>query len=319
MFKSARLKLTGWYLLIITLISLSFSVVIYRMLTVELDRVERMHRLRIEERFRLDPILIAETKNRIKLTLIMINGLILTGSAIAGYFLAGQTLQPIKVMIEDQSRFITDASHELRTPLTALKSEIEVNLRDKKLNLIQAKKLFQSNLEEVNGLQVLTDSLIQLTQPQKPVSSQLSLRSVVSQAVKKIQPLVRQKGIKLNSHVAGINLQGDSTALTKMLVIFLDNAVKYSPVNAKVSLTAAKTDGHALIKIKDEGMGISQKDLPHVFDRFFRADTSRSKNNIPGYGLGLAIAKQIINQHKGTVQVASRIKQGTVFTVKLPV
>ena len=158
MFHSARIKLTAWYLLIIMLISVSFSVAMYKVLTFELDRVERMQRLRIERRvpdmariippeqpFRIDPDLVAETKNRLQLILLVINLAILASSAVAGYFLAGKTLRPIEKAMEEQKRFVADASHEIRTPLTALKTSMEVALRDKKISLSEAKEVLKSN------------------------------------------------------------------------------------------------------------------------------------------------------------------------------
>lgn len=125
MFEKARLKLTAWYLLIIMLVSISFSAVIYRVLTNELGRLERVEQLRIARRqpalfvippsgvppALFDPDVLAETKNRLGLMLLGINLLILGGSSIAGYFLAGRTLTPISQMVEEQNRFITDASH----------------------------------------------------------------------------------------------------------------------------------------------------------------------------------------------------------------
>src|SRR3989344_858512 len=176
MFQSARIKLTIWYTLIIMLISLSFSLAIYKVLGSELDRLDRTQRLRIERglperpfltpstdldqriprRFFLDPELLKETRERLGLILALINLVILAISAASGYFLSGRTLKPIKEMVEEQNRFITDASHELRTPLTTLKTEIEVNLRNKKLSVEEAKAILKSNLEEVNNLQVLS-------------------------------------------------------------------------------------------------------------------------------------------------------------------
>ncbi|MCX6816853.1 MAG: HAMP domain-containing sensor histidine kinase [Candidatus Beckwithbacteria bacterium] len=332
MFKQARIKLTVWYLLIIMIVSVFFSVGIYQVITSELNRVERMHRLQLEdrlpnplppERFRLDPDLIKETETRLKLFLILINLIILTGSAAAAYFLSGKTLQSIKVMVDEQSRFITDSSHELRTPLTALKSEIEVNLRDKQLNLIGAKKLLLSNLEEVNNLQVLSDNLIKLTQYQKGrndlIISKISLASIVAPALKKANVSAKNKKIIVINKTKNLNLKGNQSTLVEMLTIFLDNAIKYSPAKSKVTITSLATDGHVLITISDQGIGISQKDIPHLFDRFFRADQSRSKTNISGYGLGLAIAKQIIERHHGSIKVHSRLREGTTFTIKLPI
>lgn len=342
MFQKARIKLTAWYLLIIILISISFSMAMYRALTSELDRVERAQRLRIErglpERFgipppldgndefrrflSLDPDLIAETKNRLAISLVIINFVIFATSAGAGYFLAGRTLKPIKEMMEEQNRFVSDASHELRTPLTSLKSGIEVNLRDKKLTLNQAKMLLESNLEEVNSLQVLSDALIKLNQYQRGDNgftiSEMSLSTIIGEAIKKVSNLAKNKKITIENKTSDFLIKGDKKALTEVFVIFLDNAIKYSPKNTKVNLSSEKTDGHILIYITDQGMGISEKDIPHLFDRFYRADKSRTKSNVSGYGLGLSIAKQIINKHHGAIKVKSKLDKGTTFTVRLP-
>ena len=343
MFHSARIKLTAWYLLIIMLISVSFSVAIYRVLTSELDRVERLQKLRFERRlperpeivpppddirnelprsFTLDPELIAETKNRLKIILAVINFAILGSSAVAGYFLAGRTLKPISEMVGEQSRFITDASHELRTPLTSLKSEIEVNLRNKKLKLNEVKKLLKSNLEEVNNLQVLSDGLIKLTQYQKGENdltvTDVSLASIIDEAIRKVANSAKNKNITIVNKIRGITFEGNRQTLVELFVIFLDNAIKYSPKRSRVNLTSEKTDGHVLVHIADQGMGIDEKDIPHLFDRFYRADKSRAKFGVAGYGLGLSIAKQIIDKHHGAIRVQSMLNKGTTFTVQIP-
>ncbi|MCX6791763.1 MAG: HAMP domain-containing sensor histidine kinase [Candidatus Gottesmanbacteria bacterium] len=327
MFKTARIKLTAWYLLIIMLVSASFSLAMYRVLTSELDRLERVQRVRVELRLPggrpvLDPDLLDETKNRVKLILILINLIILSGSAYAGYILAGRTLNPIKDMVDEQNRFITDASHELRTPLTSLKSEIEVNLRDKKLSLVQAKALLKSNLEEVNSLQILSDGLIRLTQYQQEHNglavADVSLADITREAVRKVANAAKVKRITITNDISDIHIQGNKTALTELFVIFLDNAIKYSPKQKTVHFTGKKSDGYLLVDIADQGVGIDEKDIPHLFDRFYRADKSRTKTNVPGYGLGLSIAKQIVDQHNGTIRVASKPHKGTTFTIELP-
>jgi signal transduction histidine kinase len=336
MFHSARIKLTAWYFLIIMLISLSFSVGIYRLTTTELDRIERMQNSRFqrEERFLppingggqrppiLDPELIIETKNRLKMILLFINLVILGISTGGGWFLAGKTLRPIKEMMDEQSRFITDASHELRTPLTSLKTEIEVNMRDKKLTLEGAKKLLKSNLEEVNGLQSLSDGLIKLTQYQKGnnglVFAEVSLSSISKEAIKKIKILAQNKKIQITDKISDFKIQGNKQTLVELLVILLDNAIKYSPSQTKVKLSAKKDDHHISLFINDEGIGIDEKDLPHLFDRFYQANQSRTKLSASGYGLGLSIAKQIVDKHHGLIKVQSRLGKGTSFTVQLP-
>lgn len=328
MFEHARLKLTAWYLLIIMVISISFSVVIYRVLTSELDRIQRVERERIVRGVSpppmlLDPDVLAESQNRLGFILLGINLLILGGSAVAGYFLAGRTLNPIAEMVDEQNRFITDASHELRTPLTALKSEIEVNLRSTALDITEARKLLQSNLEEVNNLQVLSDGLIKLTQYQKNHNglpmTKVPLKTITGDAVKKITAAAKAKNIKIVNNVQNAILTGNQPALTELLVIFLDNAVKYSKKLTNVTLESKRTDGHIVIRIMDEGIGIDEKDIPHLFNRFYRADKSRTKTDVSGYGLGLSIAKQVIEQHHGSVAVESKVGRGTTFTITLPV
>lgn len=325
MFEKARLKLTAWYLLIIMLISIAFSAAIYRVLVVEFERVERIQRLRrelqIPFQFRrpvIDPEVLQESENRLKATLILINLAILGAAGVAGYFLAGQTLKPIQEMVDEQSRFITDASHELRTPLTSLKSEIEVNLRDKDLNLTDAKKLLRSNLEEVNNLQYLSDNLIKFTQYQKTGTqdfTEVNLKDLSEEAQRKVSSLAQREEIKINNTIHSYVFQGDRQSLIELFVIFLDNAIKYSPEGKTVRLSSQVQDRFIEIKIADQGIGIADKDLPHLFDRFFRVDKSRSKTEVEGYGLGLSIAKQIVDEHHGSISVQSKLGKGTVFTI----
>jgi signal transduction histidine kinase len=319
-------------------ISISFSVAIYRVLTSELDRLARAEESRVERRlpeFQINPSppgvpntildlnLLEETKNRIEIILLLINVLILGGSAFAGYMLAGRTLNPIADMVDEQNRFITDASHELRTPLTSLKSEIEVNLRDPNLSLDQTKILLKSNLEEVNSLQVLSDGLIRLTQYQQGqcevTFTTIQLTAIVKEAIRKITNAAKAKHITITNDVRIMTLEGNQTSLTELFVIFLDNAIKYSPKEKTIHLTSKKNNNHITIEIADQGIGIDEKDIPHLFDRFYRADKSRTKNAAPGYGLGLAIAKQIIDQHNGTIRVISELKKGTTFIIELPI
>jgi len=314
------------------LISLCFSTTIYEVLTFELNRVERTHRLRIErgwpQPFRatpplfLDPNLITETKNRLKIILLAINLGILGTSALAGYFLAGKTLKPIEVTMEEQKKFVADASHELRTPLTALKTTMEVTLRDKKMSLVEAKKVLQDNLDEVNGLQSLSDKLLSLTRYQSNgqnlIFEDIDITEVIQNAHRKILPLVKEKEIELKIKVKSQKLWANEESLEEMLLIFLDNAVKYTPPKGRVTISTRPDKKYLLLEIKDTGIGIDKKDLSHIFDRFYRADQSRSKSKVAGFGLGLSLAKRIIEIHKGTVEVESVLGKGTTFTIKLP-
>lgn len=331
MFAQARLKLTAWYLLIIMLVSMVFSIVIYTVINREYSRIGRIQRLKLEHRLPgiqispipfVDPEIIEEARIRLLTVLVLANLGILAAAGFAGYFLAGRTLKPIGDMIDEQNRFITDSSHELRTPLTALKSEIEVNLRDRNLNLKQARRLLESNLEEVNNLQVLSDSLIKSTQLQKfnAISkfSELNLNTVLNLAIKKVAVLAKHKDIHIKNKAKDVNLEGDQQSLVTLFVVLLDNAIKYSPRGKEVSLTSEKKDDAVMISVVNEGIGISGEDLPHLFNRFYRADKSRTKVDASGYGLGLSIAKQIVEKHRGSIEVKSEAGKGSIFSILLP-
>ncbi len=335
MFKSARIKLTAWYLAIIMVISLSFSLVIYQGFNQEIQRALIFQKLRLENpqlpfpprqtqrQIAIDEELLQDSRQRALFGLGFINLIILISSGTAGYFLAGKTLAPIKKMVDEQNRFVSDASHELRTPLTSLITSTEVNLRDKKLSLAQAKKLLAENLKDFLSLKKLSDNLLQLASPltsnHQQFKEKINCEEIIKEAVRKIIPLVKEKEIdlKIINKEKGF-IMGNADKLNQLLVIVLDNAIKYSPKNS-VILLQTKILKHTLqIKVVDQGSGIDPLDLPFIFDRFYRSSKSRNKIQTDGYGLGLAIAKKIIEEHQGTIKVESTSVKGTVFGLYLP-
>jgi len=333
MFQKTRLTLTAWYALISLFITMLFSVAIYTNINSEFQRFEHLQEI-IRKRAeygiptrlphdiplsRLDSNAISEARTRLIVTLIVINGAILGIATGAGYFLAGRTLRPIQKMVDEQNRFVTDASHELRTPITSLRSEIEVNLRNKKLTLKDAHKLLKSNLEEVVDLQNISNNLLELAQLGKPQSithfTDVSIPEVFDQALKKITGNIKKKEITLEKKIDDVTISGIPERLTELFVILLDNAVKYSPEKSTINISAQKKADSIEIKVADNGMGISEQDLPYIFDRFYRVSKSRSKEKIHGYGLGLSIAKKIVEQHGGTMSAESKPGNGTVIIV----
>ncbi len=346
MFQNARLKLTAWYLLIITCVSLIFSTIIYQLTDREIDRFARLQRFRIERRFQVgyfphfepddlpplspsvDPQLINETRKRLLVNLAMVNGFIVVASGVLGYFLAGRTLAPIQEMVEDQNRFIGDASHEIRTPLSSLKTSLEVGLRDKKLPISSARQIFSDGLLDIARLQSLSDSLLKLARTEdkstplvlKPVSISLILRSSVSRLTAAASHKKIKISTRFNSPMSSLKVLGDQLALTDLFAIIIDNAVKYSPNSSLVDISVSRQDRHIQVAISDQGVGISPQDLPHIFKRFYRADTARTKNinEVGGYGLGLAIAQRIAIRHHGSISVCSQPEKGSRFTVSLP-
>lgn len=332
MFKQARLKLTAWYLLIIMVISFSFSALIYQLTSIEINRFANSQRNRFEKQYILneaprppkiimDDDLINETEQRLTISLFIINGIILVISGSLSYFLAGITLNPIQQMTEDQKRFISDASHELKTPLTALKSLFEVSLRDKKITLTDTKKVIQQGIEQTDKLKNLSDSLLELSHfdNQKLTSTQMVLiKEIINDAVSQTKHKADQKNIQIITKIGSQKVCGNYQKLVELFIIFIDNAIKYSPNKTKINLITTIDKKNLLVKIIDQGIGIDQKDLPHIFDRFYQVNNSRTKNSDTGYGLGLSIAKQIIELHHGQIKVDSKMNKGTTFTIQLP-
>lgn len=310
MFYKARLKLTIWYLLIITLVCFMFSLIIYNMISTEVDRFARRQRFDVEDN------LIIESKQRIAIELLSINGIIILVSGGLSYFLAGKTLKPISEMVDEQNRFIGDASHELRTPLTSLKSSFEVYLRSKDPNLNDAKTLISESITDVDKLQSLSESLLQLAQYQKPNGhsklEKLTLKPIIDGAIRKLKTKAEENKIQIIKQVSDISIVGNKYALEDLFVILLDNSIKYAKPKTKVIISDKKINEKIEVTVSDSGIGISSKDLPHIFNRFYRADTARASD---GYGLGLSIAKKIMDNHHGQILVESQTGKGT--TVKL--
>jgi len=336
MFNKARLKLTFWYLLILMFISVSFSFVVYRTLSSEIDRFSYLQKARLEERFQkwrspdfgnpppiiLDEELVEDIKRRLIFFLFLINSGILIFVGSLSYFLAGKTLKPIEEMMERQKQFVSDASHEFKTPLTSLKTSLEVGLRDKQINLKKAKSLLKDNLEEVNRLQSLTENLLALSRYDsvgKIVFSKVNLSLVVDEALRRVKPLLLSKNIKLEKSIKDVEFMAEPESVIELLVILLDNAIKYSQEGKTVKIDSKVEKKFLFLSVTDYGIGIKKKDLPHIFDRFYQADSSRQKGNGGGFGLGLAVAKKIVERHKGEITVKSKWGEGSTFIVKLPI
>ncbi len=329
-FKNAYLKLTGFYVLIVMLVSIGFSLSLYKISSNEIDRglgkqnnlfqnIPSINNTIFDQLDFLRQRQIEESKASLRLKLYYFNLLILILATISSYFLAQYTMKPIEEAYDVQNRFTADASHELRTPLTAMRSEIEVNLRDPKLNIQEAKKLLKSNLEEIAKLESLSSALLRLARGNDNFHKsfqRVSLTEVTEIAVLKMRPIAEKKQILIEADYKEVYIYGDNQSLSELVAIFIDNAIKYSPKNSKISIKVGQNKDTAFFYVKDHGIGIKASDLPHIFERFYRADHSRNKEKIDGYGLGLSIANSLIDLHKGTINIKSQPGEGSQFTVK---
>lgn len=326
--RTATVRLALSYLAIIMVMSLAFSVVFYHASARELARQLPPSSL-FETEFgnfrppRFNAFFedrIAEGRQALLRRLVLLNMLTLLAGGALSYYLARRTLRPIEQAMEAQSQFVSDASHELRTPLTAIQTVNEVALRRKQLTAEAAREIIEHNVAEVVKLRALTDGLLKLARNDSAsvVTSAVSLQDVVSQAMEQVVPLAQAKEIAVDDQVEPVMVVAERQALQQVVVILLDNAIKYGPDGSTVFLTSQTRGRFGYLKVRDQGPGIRPYDQRRIFDRFYRADQSRSKHVVEGHGIGLSLAKQIVQSFDGDISVSSSVGTGSTFTVKLP-
>jgi heavy metal sensor kinase len=219
------------------------------------------------------------------------------------------------------SQFTADASHELRAPVSLIRSTAELAVQHKRTNDEYHEDMVQI-LGEAERTSKLIDSLLLLaradagrTELQHEITD---LSTSVREAVDQARTLAAETGVELAAELDGpVVVRGDGEALRRLAFILIDNAIKYSADHGRVHVELKTADQDAVISVRDKGIGISESDLPHIFDRFWRADKVRSRG-MGGAGLGLAIARWIVDQHHGSIEVQSRSGQGASFAVKIP-
>ncbi|MEC4674179.1 MAG: ATP-binding protein [Nitrospirota bacterium] len=222
---------------------------------------------------------------------------------------------------ESQHRFVGDAAHELRTPLTAMKGNVEVALRRER-STEEYRDVLSTSLGQVEHLSRLVKSLLTLTQfagehpplDLKPVL----LEPLMKELVLELSILAEGKGCLFTTHIQEVpQVLGDAGQLKQLVINLLDNAIRHTPHGGAVTVTMQSSEKTVLLTVEDTGSGIGSDHLPHIFERFYRADRARDRES-GGTGLGLAIAKEIALAHHGTIKVKSEVGNGSVFTVRLP-
>ncbi len=225
--------------------------------------------------------------------------------------------------MEKQKQFVSDASHELRTPLTAMRTEIEVTLREKKIEPADARRILESNLEEIDKMRALSDYLLKLTSLDTADHTLkldiCNINTIIESALKNTNHLATLKEITFNTTgiTATHTVTGNKVSLIELFTILFDNAIKYSDEKGEIRVAISQSKKHVRIEITDFGVGIRATEIPYIFNRFYRADSSRNKKKVDGFGLGLAIAKTIVQQNFGKICVTSDLGKQTTFLVIL--
>lgn len=259
----------------------------------------------------------------------MVGSFLLVGALALGAFflisllLSGLALQPAERAWEQQRRFVADASHELKTPLTVILTNTGILLRHPEQTVAQQRKWVEYIREEAQRMRELVEDLLFLARhdagrDQAPAQT-VDLAELLWSALLPFEPVAFEQGVTLESGIqSGVTVRGRSEELRRLAAILLDNAVKYAGPQGQVRVALARGEkGGACLTVRNTGPAIPPEHLEHLFERFYRADNSRARSS-GGYGLGLAIAKSIVDSHRGTITVQSREEEGTCFTVRLP-
>lgn len=242
-------------------------------------------------------------------------------------FLAKMCLKPVEKAWLQQKNFIADASHELKTPLTVILTNsgiLRSHTEDTVSNQLQ---WIDSTYEEASHMKDLVEKLLLLAKTEdvskKNMFERVNLSDLAMQLSLQYEPVAFEKGVILNCDIdKDIEIVGDAVALNQIIHILLDNAIKYSPADSEVilslkkrhSYSLRKSTGYVYLSTRNYGTPIAPEDMPHIFERFYRSDKARTSGG--GYGLGLAICKNLADLHNADISVSSDVIHGTVFTVK---
>ncbi|MDJ0731570.1 MAG: HAMP domain-containing sensor histidine kinase [Crocosphaera sp.] len=245
-------------------------------------------------------------------------------AAVAGHFLTDLSVRRIEESYEQQQQFTADASHELRGPLTAIKASIDIMLRHPERFESKDNRKIGAIAKATNQMTRLVEDLLFLARTEKktirsnPEYTSITLHDLLQKLVDLLEPLAEEKNITLRYQAFDeVSVMGNDDELTRLFSNLLHNALNYTSEKGLVLVRLEQDNRLIKVSVEDTGVGIAPEDVPHVFDRFWRADKARHGSG--GTGLGLSIAEAIAHSHQGTITVKSTLGRGSCFQVSLPI
>ncbi|MCC9718892.1 HAMP domain-containing histidine kinase, partial [Streptococcus agalactiae] len=238
----------------------------------------------------------------------------------ASIYLAKWAQKPIIENYERQKAFVENASHELRTPLAVLQNRLETLFRKPNATILENSENIASSLDEVRNMRILTTNLLNLARRDDGIKPELAvIKPTLFDSIFENYDLIAQEnGKNFTGHnMIQDSFKTDKTLLKQLMTILFDNAIKYTDNDGSIDFTISETDKYLFLEIADNGPGISEEDKVRIFDRFYRVDKARTRQQ-GGFGLGLSLAQQIVNSLRGNITVIDNKPRGSIFKIKLP-
>lgn len=230
---------------------------------------------------------------------------------------------PVERAWNQQKQFIADASHELKTPLSVIRANNSLLMASPESSVASQMQWIESTETEATIMQDLVNDMLYLAQSENTqnevVQTQVDFSNVVQGIELQFESVAFERGISIDSSIAaGVMVSGEEKSLSRLVSTLIDNACKYAQDGGNVDVKLEGGSTHCVLSVHNTGEPVPEEDLPHLFDRFYRSDKARTREQ-GSFGLGLAIAKSIVDEHKGTISVTSNVLEGTTFSVTFPI
>jgi signal transduction histidine kinase len=330
MFRKAGLKLTLFYSALFFCFFWLFSISLYVWMEKSIGEgmivkrvVQQEQQGQFEGQFNEKSVTIAGNiaLDQLKTILLVLNGTLLPVIPLTARFLTRRTLRPVQAIHEQQQQFASDVSHELRTPLSIMSGEIEIALKKDRTG-DDYQQTLKSAKEETDRLVGLVENLLLLTRMEQGRQAReveaVDITDLINQVIGILQQKSKEKQVEVLVIPAeeSVVVVGQEALLRQLFINILDNAIKYTSEDGKITIGLSTDTHYGIVKVKDTGVGIAPEQQERIFDRFYRIDAARSETK--GYGLGLAIAQAIVAIHNGKIRVHSTPGKGTTFSLYLP-
>lgn len=296
----------------------------YRMITCDISNEETIAAMNLDIQYATilyNTTQIMDSISRYESTVMLVMISFWLISIVASIYLAQVSVRPLLISFQKQKDFVENASHELRTPLAVLQNRLESLFRKPEATILESSEKIASSLEEVRNMRMLTTNLMNLARRDDGLKPEIGpVAPTYFETIFDNFSLIAEENdrqLMVENRLKGL-IFTDKTLLKQVMTILFDNAIKYSEEGGVIRILLDVRDRHLIFSIADDGLGISDADKKKIFDRFYRVDKARTRQK-GGFGLGLSLAKQILDILNGSITVRNNQPKGSIFEIRLPI